>query len=864
MKLGPWILRRRSEESELDEEIRFHLSEEQKLHTERGASPVDARFRAQRDFGNTSRVKEETRAMWSWTTLESVMYDARYALRQLRRAPGFTAVAIATLALGIGANTAIFSVVDAVLLKPLPFRDASRLVAIHEALPEAPYLNASWPDYLDWRAGNHVFEDIGVFQPNKVKLRQNGTPTMVPAAFVSSSLFSVLGTQPFLGRLLSDSDDRPGAPAVAVISYALWQRALAGDPNLEGKSVEVEGFAVNVAGVLGPESRLPQVDAEIYLPLRRMLGGSESFSNRANHPGLLAFARLRPGVSVDTARADMNAIMKRLAEAYPASNKNEAAKLSPLPELLLGAIRPELLMLFGAAALVLLLACANVAHLAMARASSRQREFAVRASLGAGSGRLLRQLLTESVLLALAGGIVGALWANWSVAPLVRLSPYRAPGLSDAHVDTRVLLFTLAASLAAALAFGCAPVLQTRFSRLNRALREGDGGGAGRRFRSALFVGEVAIALVLATGAGLLLRSVFGMLHADPGFRPDHLISFSVARPNSDGQGSLRYFTGAVDLLARQPGVVSSGAVMCPPFGGTCWTSPYWRDGHAAGGQHPWTALNMITPGYFNAMQMPLLAGRAFTSLDNAGSRAVAVVNQSMSSILGPGSSVGKLIHVQYSAHEVLEVVGVVPDVPQYGTGVFVMPEVYVPAAQMPVNFMTFVVRSQAAPGIAAREASAALRSLDKEQPITDVSAFSETILQSAGRQRFAATLLSMFGFVALTLAAVGISGMMAYTVIRRTRELGIRVALGARRATLLRMVIGEGMTLVLIGLVLGIGLAWMLAKLVSNLLYGVKPHDPATFAAATLVLATCAFTACLLPAIRAARVDPVVALRHD
>ncbi len=272
----------------------------------------------------------------------------------------------------------------------------------------------------------------------------------------------------------------------------------------------------------------------------------------------------------------------------------------------------------------------------------------------------------------------------------------------------------------------------------------------------------------------------------------------------------------------------------------------------------------MITPGYFNAMQMPLLAGRAFTSLDNAGSRAVAVVNQSMSSILGTGSSVGKLIHVQYSAHEVLEVVGVVPDVPQYGTGVFVMPEVYVPAAQMPVNFMTFVVRSQATPGIAAREASAALRSLDKEQPITDVSAFSETILQSAGRQRFAATLLSMFGFVALTLAAVGISGMMAYTVIRRTRELGIRVALGARRATLLRMVIGEGMTLVLIGLALGIALAWMLAKLVSNLLYGVKPHDPATFVAATLVLATCAFTACLLPAIRAARVDPVVALRHD
>ena len=863
----PWILWRGHEERELDEEIRFHLQQEQSLRVERGEAPTAARQAAHRDFGNVRRVKEVTREMWSWTTFESILRDGRYAFRQLRRAPGFSAVAIATLALGIGANSAIFSVVDAVLLKPLPYPEAERLVTIHEALPEASYLNASWPDFLDWRAQNRAFDDIAVFQPNTVKVRENGEPVMAPAAFVSASLFTVLGTKPALGRLLSAEDDRAGAPPVVVVGNSFWRKALKSDPDLSGKTIEIGGDDVTVAGVLAPEFRLPQVEADVYLPIGRMMSGSESFTDRGNHPGLIAVARLRPGVTLDRARADMNTIMSRLALAYPASNRHETVKLALLPDVLLGPIRPELLMLLGAAALVLLLACANVAHLAMARATTRQREFAIRGSLGAGRGRLIRQLLTESTLLSLGGGGIGVLLARWTVGPLVRLSPYQAPGLADAHVDSRVLLFTFLASLTAALLFGFAPIVQAAYSRLNLSLREGEMGRAGRRLRSALFVAEVAIALVLATGAGLLLRSVSALLHVDPGFHADHLTALGVVRNGGPADRNLQYFTDAVDRVAHQPGVSTSAAVMCPPLSGTCWTSPYWGQGQSAtgNGQLPWTALNMITPGYFATIDTPLMAGRAFMDGDTAGSRPVAIVNQTMASHLATaGNAVGKLLHVQYSAHELLEVVGVVPDIKQFGVGVPVMPEVYVPVAQMPVNFMTVVVRSTGASGVAARQAALAMRSVDKEQPIAQVTALSEAILQSAGRQRFAALLLSLFGFVALSLAAVGVSGMMAYTVTRRTRELGIRIALGARRSEVLSLVLRQGVRLVLYGVLTGLSLAWMLTKLVRNLLYGVQPHDIPTFAGATLLLAVCALTACILPAWRAAHVDPIEALRHE
>ncbi len=863
----PWILWRAREERELDEEIRFHLQEEQILRVERGMAREEALHAAHRDFGNVRRVKEVTREMWSWTTLESVLRDGRYALRQLRRTPGFSAVAILTLALGIGANSAIFSVVDAVLLRPLPYPAPERLVSIHEALPQAPYLNVSWPDFIDWRAQNHVFDDIAVFQPNSMKVRENGEPVMEPAAFVSTSLFTVLGTKPMLGRLLSADDDRPGSSPAVVLSYSFWRKALNGDPNLAGKTIEIAGYAVAVAGVLSPQFRLPQVDAELYLPLGFVMSGSSGFMDRANHPGLMAVARLRSGISLERARSDMNIIMSRLASAYPASNRGETARLQLLPNVLLGAIRPELLMLFGAAALVLLLACANVAHLALARASTRQREFAIRGSLGAGHGRLMRQLLTESTLLALGGGAIGVALAHWSIAPLVRLSPYQAPGLAGAHVNLRVLLFTLLTSLLAGLLFGCAPILQAGRSRLNLTLREGGMGRAGERFRSVLFVAQLAIALVLTTAAGLLLRSVFGLLHVDPGFRADHLVALGVVR--SDGgppERNVRFFTDAVSGVAHQPGVLGASAVMCPPLAGSCWTSPYWTDNQsfARDGQRPWTALNMITPGYFATIQTPLVAGRGFTEDDHAGSRPVAIVNQTMAALAASGSAVGKRLHVQWAAHELLEIVGVVPDVKQFGVGVPAMPEVYVPVAQMPVSFMTVVVRSTAPPGVAARTAAAAIHSVDKEQPITKVTALSEAILDSAGRQRFAALLLSMFGFVALALAAVGISGIMAYTVARRTRELGIRIALGARRTEVLGLVFRQGVWLVSFGLLTGLGLAWMLTKLVRNLLFGVQPHDLGTFAGATMLLAVCALAACILPAWRVAHVDPVEALRHD
>jgi putative ABC transport system permease protein len=850
---------RRRRELELEQEIRFHLAEEERLLTERGQSPAEARATARREFGNITLVREATRRMWTWNAGEMTLRDCRYALRQLLRNPGFTAVVILNLALGIGANTAIFSVVNAVLLRPLPWRDAARLVLIHEALPNSPYLNVSWPDYNDWRTQNRVFESLGAFQPSRVKARIADRPEMVPAANVTSSFFTALGVQPLSGRLFSEADDRPGAPPVAIVSFRLSRRLPASD-----KTILIGGEPFTIAGVLQPGFRMPSSEADIFLPLGQ--NASEgSFTDRANHPGLMAVARLGPGVSLERARGDMDTIMSRLARQYPASNRGETAQIAPLAEVLVGGIRPELLMLFGAVGFVLLLACANVAHLGLARASARRREFAVRLSLGAGRGHLLRQLFVENLWLSLAGAAAGLLVARLAIPPLVRLSPYQPFEVADTRIDPVVLLFTLAVSVTAAVLFGMAPMLQAARSSPNLSAREGADGRSGRRFRSTLFVTEVAIALVLVAGAGLLLESVTRLLRVDPGFRADGLIALDVQRYSNESAGqSLRFFQHAVELIAHQPGVTSVAAAMCPPMSGTMWTSPYWTDATASAAQRPWTALNMITPDYFRTLETPLLHGRLFTDADAAGAP-VAIVNRTMARLISPtGDPVGRAIHVQWAAYPRMQIIGVVADISQFGVGRAVSPEVFVPAGQMPVKFMTVVLRAGIDPQAAARAATLAIQSIDRDQPISRVTPLREAVVESIARQRFAATLLGIFGALALLLAATGIFGVMAYQVARRRSEFGVRVALGARRAHLLRAVLADGMRLTAFGVAAGILLAFAVMRLLAGLLYGVRWYDAATLASTVVVMIAVAAAACALPAWRASRVDPMQTLRHE
>jgi putative ABC transport system permease protein len=512
---------------------------------------------------------------------------------------------------------------------------------------------------------------------------------------------------------------------------------------------------------------------------------------------------------------------------------------------------------------VLLIACANVAHLALARAAGRQREFAVRAAIGASRARLVRQLLAESTLLALGGGIAGLLMAYWCLPPLVAMYPGKIPGLKYVRLDSGVLLFTVGVCLLAAALFGLAPMLQLLRAGLTPSLKEATG-ESGKRMRSALFVLEIAVAIVLTVGSGLLLRSLAAVLDVNPGFQTGHLLALDVVHSGGPPPRHFRFFRDALERIAQQPGVESASAVMCPPLSGTCWTSPYERPGDPPPAQPPWTAMNMVMPNYFRTMRIPIVEGRLFTASDPDGSHGIVIVNQTLARLVWPqGGAVGKHIRIVYGGGD-LEVVGVVGDVKQRGLEAPAVGEAYIPAAQMPVNFMTIVVRTSADPESLTRGTIGAIRSLEQSQPIARIASMTRTLSASVARRKFAAFLLGLFGALAVVLAIVGVAGIMAYSVTERTREFGIRIAVGAQPGQVSRLVLIHGLRLTCVGVVLGMGSAWVLTRLLTGMLFHVKSHDPLTFAAVALVLTAVAVIACLLPARRAARVDPMTALRRD
>jgi len=794
-----------------------------------------------------------------------------YGVRILYKNPGFTAATILTLALGIGANTVMFSIVSAVLLKPLPYPDSDRLVFIHEELQGGRALNVSWPDFQDWRAQSHSFSGMTAIQPERLSFSGPGQPEMKPVAWVSPSFFSLLGQIPMLGRTFSGSEDQPGAARVAVVSYSFWRNSLKGEMSAIGKTIDLDGEAVVVIGVLPPGETIPNLSFDIYLPIR-IKSANPNMAHRANHPGILVLAKLRHGATLKSARVEMDSIMERLGAEYPQSNRNETAILAPIMEQIVGGVRGKLLMLLGAVFLVLLLACANVAHMILALFDSRRREFSVRTALGATRARLARQLLAESVLLAFLGGVTGVLLAWFSIRSLVRMYTHPVFGLSKAHVDGRVLLFAVGACFFAAVVFGLTPVLSIRRTNINRSLKQAASSGSiatNRRLRSALIIGEVAAALVLSIGAALLLRSLSAVMSVDPGFRADHLLALDVIRPGRgvNPEQNLAFFSEAIDHISHLPGVTSASAAMFGPLAGTPWTSPYAPEDHPVppGTQQPWTAINMVWPGYFQTMQTPLIEGRLFTNSDRIHSVPVAIVNQAMArSMAARGKLIGRRLFVRYAANPVLEIVGIVGNIKQRALDQPNMPEVYVPVAQMPASAMTIVVRTSVEPDSVAHSVALSIQDLDKRQSVTRIVPLSTAMMSGIADRTFVTFLLVLFSALALLMAITGVSGVMTHTITQLWREIGIRMALGAQNYEVLRFVLKQGMWPALAGIVIGLGATWGTTQFIASLLFGVKSHDVPLFLAAALLLTGVALAACYIPARRALRVDPIVALRHE
>ncbi len=818
--------------------------------------------------------------------MNGLFQDIRYGWRSLWKTPAFAAVAIATLALGIGANSAIFSVVDAVLLRPLPFRDPDRLVQILEPISgsEGPRDSESYLDVADFRTMNRVFTGIATYRSESFALTGAGDPLHARGMVVSSNLMDVLGISPQAGSSFSPEDDRPG-PRAALLSDGLWRRRFGADRSIVGRSILIDGRAFRVAGVMPAGFQFPidprpvELWANAGIDAERPLDAPEE-KPQAEQRGwrsLRTVARLKPGVTLARARSDMASVARTLAARYPDENAHRLADLLPLHKSLVRNLEPALLVLFGAVGCVLLIACANIANLLLARAASREKELAVRAAIGASRGRMVRQLLTESLLLALVGGAAGVLLAYWGIGVVVARGPRDLPRLSQVRLDGWVLAFTAALAAITGVVFGLVPALRATPARLAESLKDGgrgsSDGGSRNRFRSFLVVAEVTLALILLAGAGLLLQSFLRLEQVDPGFRPDHVLTLRFNLPDRSYPKPVQiadFVSGLVERSAALPGIRSAAAVGPLPLGGGNMGTTFEIEGKPiAKSDLPSTDLKVSTPGYFRTMGITLALGRDFSSGDRLDSPPVAIVNRTFARQFFPGSDpIGRRIKPGISAlpgePPFRRIVGVVADVKHQELSEADGPEAYVPESQVPFASMTVVARTTGPPLAAASSLAAAVHAGDPTIPVFDVRTIDEYMSQAVARPRFNTVLLGLFAALALVLTAVGLYGVLSYSVSQRTHEIGIRRALGASDSAVYRLFVGHGMRLAALGLILGIAGAIMATRLLSTLLFRMEPFDFPTFAAVTLGLAFVSLAASWLPARRAAGIEPTVALREE
>ena len=809
--------------------------------------------------------------------LGAIWLDVRYAVRIFIKSPGFTAVALIALALGIGANTAIFSVVNAVLLRALPYRQAERLVSVWEHnRPRARERNVVNPaNFLEWQAQSQSFESMAAFYDTRFNLTGAGEPVEIPAQVATGNLFAVLGAEAALGRTFTPEDGEPGRDDVVVLGHSFWQRQFGGARDVLGKTVALNGQSVEIIGVMPPdfkffikENSLGGKPAVLWTPTK--------FTPAQNRGRFISVvARMKPGVTHEQAQAEMHTVAARIEQQRPDFNTGWGARVVPLREQLAGEIKTPLMILLGAVAFVLLIACANVANMMLARAASRSKEIAIRAALGAGRWRVVRQLLTESLLLSAAGGLAGLLLATWGVDALVSLSPPNLIGPEAVGVSLPVLGFTFAVTLVTGVVFGLMPALEAARFDANDALKETGRGNTGsprsRRLRAGFVVAQVALSLVLLVGAGLMAKSFARLSAVDPGFDSNNLLTMRVLLPDTkyrDDAARVAFFRQAAERLKGLPGVRSVSMAQALPFAGIGAGTSFTIEGRPEppAGDRPGTDVRVTDENYFETMRIPVLRGRTFTPQEGREDRRVVVINESLARKYFPGEDpIGKRITIAMKAtNEPSEIIGVVGDAKYQKLEAEQRPMSYWAYPTLAYSAMSLVIRTEGDPLGLAAVSQREIRAIDPEQPVADVRTLRSWIGESVARSRFGTLLLSIFAAVALVLAAVGVYGVMSYTVAQRTHEIGIRMALGARPRDIFRLVGGQGLAVALAGVALGAAAAFALTRVMTGLLFEVEATDPAVFGSLAILLTLVAALACYIPARRAAKVDPMIALRCE
>ena len=865
--------------AEVDEELDFHLAGVAARLRDEGWSAADAEAEARRRFGDLEFTKtycrdediRRERGRKRMTIVEELKQDLTYAMRGLRSSPGFTLVALATLALGIGANTAIFSVVRAVLLEPLPFATPDRLVRLWHAntLGGIEQGSFSEPDFIDLRRDVKLAESVGGYffadGLTSVSLTGDGRPEQISAALVTPGFFETLRPRTELGRVLSPEEHVVGQNRAAVISHALWQRRFSSKAHIVGSSITLNGDAFTVVGVMPPSFTYPAAQAlDVWIPLSYF--GPEAIGRERNKHFVSVVARLKPGVTLDQFHVEASGIAARLARAYPENPTWVSTSVRTLRESIVGDVQRPLTVLVAAVGMVLLVACVNIASLLLARASVRERELAVRAALGAGRGRIVRQLLTESLTLALLGAVLGALLAYVAVRALVASGGAQLPGAGEIRIDAAVLAFTLAIAVVAGLLFGTMPALRATGAVMQQSLRaggRGSVGGRGQRLRSTLVVIEVSLAVVLIAGAGLAMKSFIRLLDVNPGFRPDHTIVARITIPGTDSS-QIAFYNEVLRTIRAIPGVVAAGSVRDLPTRGNGEMAPSDRLGIAAKRSSGAETVQLmhISTDFFKAMGVPLHGGREFELTDRAGAPFVVIVNEEFARRFFPGENVvGKTLNV---GKVTIHIVGLVGNIRQRGLSEAVEPTMYLHAPQNMRVGMSIVARTTGNPLALSEAIRNAIWSMKRDLPISDLTTLDAILGRSVARPKLLAWLLGVFGFIGLMLGSLGIYGVLAFMVAQRRQEIGVRVALGASPRSLLQLIVGQGMLLTLIGVTIGTLGARVLTRQMQSMLFGVSPGDVATFVEVIAVLIATALLASWLPARKALAVDPVTALRSD
>ncbi len=888
LKLSP------AREGEIAEEIAQHLEDRYQELLVTGQSE-DAAFRTAID-----ELKGEDLLARSLQPVESDLYrepaalgkggsnlfagilqDIHYALRMLRKSPGFAIVAVLTLALGIGANTAMFSMVDGVILRPLPFKDARRLYTLWERNAKMGYEQnpPAAGNFRDWKDHNRVFERMAAFDSFQTfNLAGNSNPERVDGAAVSPELFELLGVSPVIGRTFTPQEDQLGQNRAVLLSYELWQRRFNASPSIVGKPIILDGSNSTVIGVMPPAFHFPgdtgtvlniftAPPAQLWVPLALP---PKAWSERSSHY-LEVIGRLKPGVTLSQAQTEMNSIEDQLVKEYPGDYIGSDVNLVPLHAQVVGSVRSVLLVLFGAVTFVLLIACANVANLLLARATSRRREVAIRTALGASRSRIVRQLVTENLALAIAGGVLGILIAALGISLLKLVLPDNFPRTAGIHLDRSALIFTALTSVATGLIFGLVPAFQASRTDLTKSLKQGDRGAEGfsrNRQRNVLVISEIALAVILLIGTGLMLRTFVRLQQVDPGFKPDHLLTMEISLPDvryPDPQKAA-FFSLILEQLRAFPDVQSAGAVGHLPLGGDIESYAMEVEGRAKlPNDYANPSCHVVMPGYFETMKIPLVEGRYFGTPDSASSPHVLIVNDVVARNVFPQESpIGRRLQMGIGGFTG-EIVGVVRHTSHLTLDYAPVEEVYIPYLQAPISgTMTLTIRTASAPLALSRPVRELILARDKDQPVSKIRAMEDVMGASVAAPRFRTLLLGLFGLAALLLGGLGIYGVMSYSVSQRTREFGIRIALGADLPQILRSVIADGLRLALIGVLIGVAGGLFLTRFLQSLIFGISANDPLTFASVALLLTLVATAACYIPARRAMRVDPMVALRYE